>query len=333
MSPFVRNLFLLFGVASIAVMLLTFDVDYETLVANIGRAGLYFPAVLGVWVIVYAFNARAFQIIVNSGSHERHLSYRHAYKLTVSGFAFSYTTPFGFGGGPYRVMELSSYIGTCHAISSVALYSMMHILSHFCLWSFAALLFVILHTELMTPLLWALLGGFVVVVLAVFVGFAFFYRKGVIERLIVPLLYVPVLRRWSRKFYESHLDQIRQIDEGIALLHSMPRAFWASLAAEFVARLVNSLEYWFILLSLGVSLGLSDAIFILAFSSLMGNLLFFFPMQLGAREGGLLLILGLLHLSAPGMGVLTGLYTRVRETVWVLIGVALVKVGNKQLMR
>lgn len=80
-------------------MLCTFDVDYEQIVDNLGRAGLYLPAVIGVWVFVYAFNALAFQIIVNSGTHLKHLSYRHAYKLTVSGFAFSYTTPFGFGGG------------------------------------------------------------------------------------------------------------------------------------------------------------------------------------------------------------------------------------------
>lgn len=66
-------------------MLCTFDVDYEQIVDNLGRAGLYLPAVIGVWVFVYAFNAFAFQIIVNNGSHSKHLSFRHAYKLTVSG--------------------------------------------------------------------------------------------------------------------------------------------------------------------------------------------------------------------------------------------------------
>ena len=116
MKPLYRNLFLLFGVAAIIVMLFTFDVDYTQLYSHLLRAGLYLPAVIGVWIFVYAFNAWAFQIIVNSGTHSKHLSFRHAYKLTVSGFAFSYTTPFGFGGGPYRVMELSSYIGVPRAM-------------------------------------------------------------------------------------------------------------------------------------------------------------------------------------------------------------------------
>ena len=124
MKPLYRNLFLLFGIAAIIVMLCTFDVNYAELYRHLTRAGLYLPAVIGVWIFVYAFNAWAFQIIVNSGTHSKHLSYKHAYKLTVSGFAFSYTTPFGFGGGPYRVMELSSYIGVPRAMSSVVLYSM-----------------------------------------------------------------------------------------------------------------------------------------------------------------------------------------------------------------
>ena len=68
MKPLYRNLFLLFGVAAIIVMLCTFDVDYTQLYSHLLRAGLYLPAVIGVWIFVYAFNAWAFQIIVNSGT-------------------------------------------------------------------------------------------------------------------------------------------------------------------------------------------------------------------------------------------------------------------------
>ena len=125
MSSKLRNFFLLFGIAALIVMAFSFEDGYEQIRRNIVSAGLYLPAVIGVWVFVYALNALAFQIIVNHGTHDKHLSYRHSYKLTVSGFAFSYTTPFGFGGGPYRVMELAHYIGTPRAMSSVVLYSMM----------------------------------------------------------------------------------------------------------------------------------------------------------------------------------------------------------------
>lgn len=313
-------------------MLCTFDLDYTQLYKHLYRAGLYLPAVVGVWVFVYAFNAWAFQIIVNSGTHSKHLSYRHAYKLTVSGFAFSYTTPFGFGGGPYRVMELSSYIGVPRAMSSVVLYSMMHILSHICLWSSAAVLFAIVYTEKMTPFWWGLFVAFILLFLVVLFVFHLCYKKGVIVRLFQPLLYVPFAKRWARKFYEKHAEDMQKVDDNIAYLHSQPKAFYQSLLFEYVARVINALEYYFILLSLGVSLTFWDAILVLAFSSLIGNLLFFLPMQLGAREGGLSLIVKILGLSAPGIGVFTSLYTRVRELVWIFIGVSLVKVGNKRIM-
>ena len=52
--------------------------------------------------------------------------------------------------------------------------------------------------------------------------------------------------------------------------------------------------------------------------------------QLGAREGGLALAVDGLHLTGA-LGVYTGLITRIRELVWIAIGILLIKVGNKDL--
>lgn len=333
MKPLYRNLFLLFGIGAIVVMLCTLEFDGDYLLSHLGRAGLYFPAVIGVWVVVYAFNARAFQLIVNRVSEKKHLSFGHSYKLTVSGFAFSYTTPFGFGGAPYRVMELSAYIGVPGAMSSVVLYSLMHILSHFCLWFTACILFMSAYSEKMTPFLWGLFAVFMALFLLTLLVFNRFYKTGVIEQLFRPLLYVPFVRRWARGFYEKNKETMRKVDLHIAHLRAHPRAFWGSLLWEYVGRVVNSFEFYFILLSLGVGLTFLDALLVLAFSSLVGNLLFFFPLQLGAREGGLLLIVKILGLSGSGLGVVTSLYTRLREICWIFVGVSLVKIGNKRIMR
>ena len=66
MKPKYRNLFLAFGILAIGVMLATFDVDYAELVVRLKRAGIWLPAIVGIWVVVYFFNALAFQLIVNS---------------------------------------------------------------------------------------------------------------------------------------------------------------------------------------------------------------------------------------------------------------------------
>lgn len=310
------------------------EVDYARILDNLALAGLFFPAVIGVWVFVYALNAGAYQTIVNCVSESKlYIPYRKAYKITVSGFAFSYISPFGFAGGPYRAMELKPYIGLKKSMASVVLYSMMHILSHICFWVTGAILFAVFYFEKMTPWLWTIFSVFAFVIPCVLFVFYLCYKRGVIERLFRPLIHIPFLKRWARPFYDRHAEDMQTVDQAIALLHACPRAFYKSLAFEYLARIVNSFEFYFILLALGVDLTFYDAVLVLAFSSLVGNLLFFLPMQLGAREGGLMIIVGILGLSAGGIGVLSSLYSRLRELTWILIGVGLVKIGNKQLMR
>ena len=335
MKPLYRNLFLLFGLCAIAFMVYSFPEGWETIKRNPTNVLLYLPGVVGIWFFVYLCNAWAFQILVNTSDHDKHLSFAHAFKLTVSGFAFSYTTPFGSGGVPYRVMELSRYIGTPRAVSSVALYSMMHVFSHFFLWTTALLAFVIAHFDVMTAWLWTLFAIFLTVFVAAAVFFSYSYKHGIIARLFRLLFFVPLLRRPARRFYERHATAFDTIDANIRFLYEHPRQLWGSLAAEYLGRLLNSFEFYFILLAFGISgANFVDGLIILGFSSLMGNLLFFLPMQIGAREGSLAVIVPLLF---PGVGQAIGIYvsfyTRIREIFWIVVGVLLVKIGNKQLMR
>jgi len=57
-------------------------------------------------------------------------------------------------------------------------------------------------------------------------------------------------------------------------------------------------------------------------------------MRMGAREGGLAIIIKIL--GSPGglgLGVFSSFFTRIRELVWIFIGVGLVKIGNKKIMK
>jgi len=333
MRPLYRNLFLLFGIVSIIVMLYSFGVDFTDLREKLSHAGIYLLCAIGVWVIIYAFNAGAYYQIVNSGTHDKHLSYLHALKLTISGFAFSYTTPFGFGGAPYRVMELSGYIGTPKAMSATVLYSMMHILSHFFLWMTGIILFTVLHFSLLNGWLWTLCALFTAVFFVVLYFFYYGYKNGMIVRLYGILLHLPVIKRYAQRFYDKNASTMEQVDNNIAYLHSRPRAFYSALGMEYIGRLFNCFEFFFILRSLSVPIGFGDSLLVLAFSSLIGNLLFFFPMQLGAREGSLAMIVKILGFGSLSIGIFTSFYTRIRELFWIFIGVSLVKIGNKKIMK
>ncbi len=324
-----RNLFMAFGIIVIIIMLCTMNMDYTDIWHYVQKLGLYFPLILGLWLVVYLVNTLSWYIIINDEGKCQGLSFWRVYKLTVSGFALNYTTPCGLmGGEPYRIMELKPYTGVSKATSSVILYVMMHIFSHFWFWFLSIFLFIAFNkVSVSMGVLLAMIGAFCLL------GIYFFsrgYKTGMAQKGIRILTHIPYVKRWARRFAESKSETLQQIDSQIALLHRQhKRTFYSSLLLELGARVLQSVEIYLILKAFAADVSIVDSILILAFSSLFSNLIFFTPMQLGTREGGLALAVDGLHLTGA-LGVYTGLITRLRELVWIAIGIFLIKIGNKK---
>ena len=287
--------------------------EYDELLANLRRAGMWLPAVVGLWIIIYLFNTLSWYIIIRDGKKGTPIPFWKVYKLTVSGFALNYATPVGLmGGEPYRIMELTPYVGASKATSSVILYVMMHIFSHFCFWFFSIFLYLALRpVDIAMGTILAVVGA--VSLLAIYF-FMKGYKNGMAVRTLKLLQHIPFVKEWAKRFSENKREALERVDSQIAELHKQRRStFYASLSLEFMARTTD--------------VSFPACILIMAFTSLFANLFFFSPMQLGAREGGFALAVG--GLAIPGaFGVYTGLITRVRELIWIVIGVLLMKVGN-----
>lgn len=326
MKDKVRNIFWFFGIFAIVVMLCTFDMDYQELWQNLRKAGIWFPAVILLWLFIYLLNALSWYIIIRDGKHAP-VPFWKVYKLTVSGFALNYATPVGLmGGEPYRIMELTPYVGGSKATSSVILYVMMHIFSHFCFWMFSVLLYLVLEPlNLGMGIVLAVVG--VCCLLAIYF-FMKGYKNGMAVRTIRLLCHVPFAKKWANRFLVERKDALERVDAQIAELHRQRKTtFYASLGLEFLARIVGCVEVLFILNILTSNVSFLSCVLIMAFTSLFANLFFFSPMQLGAREGGFALATGGLAIPSA-FGIYTGLITRVRELIWIVIGVLLMKVGN-----
>lgn len=324
-----RNIFLAFGVIAVVVMLFTFDVSYEELWHNLKRAGFYLPLVLLLWLFIYLINTSSWYIIIRSGGAMNNLSFPRLYKFTVSGFALNYVTPVGLmGGEPYRIMELTPYVGVERATSSVILYVMMHIFSHFCFWMSSVVIYICFY-----PVGWGM--GIALTLITLFcLLLAMLFVKGYKHGMAVACIrignHIPFLRKRTMRFAEMHKEQLENIDSQIALLHQQRKStFYTALALEYVARMVGCLEVWLILNVLTTHVHFVDCLLIVAFSSLLANFLFFLPMQLGGREGGFALAVAGLSLSGA-YGVYAALITRVREMVWIVIGLFLMKIGNRK---
>ncbi|MCQ2220726.1 MAG: flippase-like domain-containing protein [Prevotella sp.] len=324
MSKRAQNFFLFFGLTVLAIMVA--QLDFDEVWKGISHAGYWFLAVVVLWAFLYIFNTSAWYIIIKSDDHSstHNLSFFHIYRLTVSGFALNYATPGGLmGGEPYRIMSISPIVGAERASSSVILYAMTHMFSHFWFWAISIVLFLV--TQVVTLELGILLALCTVFCI---LGLWFFmagYRKGLANRALNIARHIPFLKRWAEPFIVSHKEQLDTIDSQISALHKQnPRTFVTAVLLELTCRIVSSLEIYFILLVLMPEVSFIQCILILAFTSLFANLMFFIPLQLVGREGGFLMSTAAFGISTSA-GIFVALLVRLRELIWTAIGLALIK--------
>ena len=335
-----NNLFFIIGIAACVVMLLTFDVSFIELWGHLCRAGYWLVPILGVWIVIYAINAWSWFTIIKSkcGDEARRLSFWRVYRLTITGYALNYATPVGgLGGEPYRIMELSKDVSTQHATSSVILYAMMHFFAHFWFWFSSIFIYLALAAAGDLPInttIATTLGIVIVFCLIAFYIFSRGYRKGLVVKTIRWIGHIPGLKGWSTRFQERHGDALLNIDQQIASLHATDkRAFYKSLLLEYLSRVVQSSEVHFMLLLFGIDNGggfsgicitYLHSLLIVSFTTLFANLIGFLPMQLGVQEGGFVLSIAALGLSAA-LGIFVSIICRVREIIWIAIGLLLMR--------
>jgi uncharacterized protein (TIRG00374 family) len=326
-----QNIFFIIGLIVLVLMVtqLNFDEVYE----GVQRAGYWFLAVVALWAVLYIFNTAAWWLIINSQSapasdkQPSHVSFLWLYKITVSGFALNYATPGGLmGGEPYKIMSLSSKIGTERATSSVILHTMTHIFSHFWFWLISCVLFVM--TEPLNVLTSSIL---VMVTLFCLTAIWFFikgYKKGIARTVMTILSHIPFIKKWAQRMIERYSDNLTTIDHQIASLHNQNRrTFVLAVMLELSCRIVSALEIMFVLLVIMPEVNFVQCILILAFTSLIANMLFFIPLQLGGREGGFLMSVNGLGMTAS-TGIFVALIVRLRELIWTGIGLLMIKIES-----
>jgi uncharacterized membrane protein YbhN (UPF0104 family) len=322
-----NTIFFIIGLGTLAYMV--YKIGIPVIWANIEKTGYWFFPVIGSWLIIYFLNALALrEIIYEKKIPHTAVPMLPVLKLTISGYAINYITPFvALGGEPYRVMELRGRLGINKATSSVLLYTFMHMFSHIVFWMVSIGL-ILIFLKPGTEALIACVITFLVFYLMLYWVFKK-YKKGLLIVTFGVLAKIPFLKKRITAFTEKRLDNLNEIDQHIIELFSLRKGtFYAALFFEFAGRVVGCLEIYFIALALGSNVSVMDSIIISAGSSLFANLIFFSPMQLGAREGGFVLALRSIGI-AGGVGLFMSLVTRIREIVWIMIGLLLMRIKTK----
>jgi hypothetical protein len=312
-------IFFVFGLAML--LWLVYDFGLQNILDNLIKTGWWFIPVAGIWFFIYVLNAWAWAIILGNGHGS---AFRRILSLMISGFAINYMTPVvGFGGEPYKVINIKHKVGIHRASSSVILYNMMHILSHFYFWITAIILVAFFSNLTLTA--YILLGVTFVVMVVFIIVFYVWYSKGVVYTVLNFLAKVPFLKKSIHKLLQNN-TALNQIDDHIRDLYNNRRlAFYKILTIEYIARFIGCLEFYFILRAISFDISLVDAIYISAAYSLIANIFFFIPLQLGTREGSLYLVFNSLKFT-PAIGIFVSLVTRIREFFWIIIGLVLMRI-------
>ena len=314
-----RAQLLFFAAGAIALAVLIARADPRQLLIDVREAGWAVPGIVAVYGGVYVLNTIAWKLTMIEPPR---LPFGRAWAVNVAAFAINYLTPFAsIGGEPFKIVAASQWMGTRNGTASVLNYRLVHMQAHLLVFLTGVLLaFILLPAgTIATPIL--LLMAAVLLVLGALLLAV--HREGVIERLFDIAAKIPILRGFALRL-EPRRSALVEIDRQLIAFHkSSPARYYGALLAEYVARVFSMLEFYIIARGVGHPVTFGTAFLIGGFSSLVVNLFFFMPFNVGSKEGGLYVIFAALGLP-PRLGVAAAVISRIRELTWIAIGLLLV---------
>lgn len=317
---------LLFVVGSAVFAYLVARIGLDQLLADAVRTGWLFVPIFLLYGVVYLCNGWAWWLIM--ADEPSHPPFWRSYAIIVAGFSLNFVTPMvNVGGEPFKIAAVAPWLGLRRAAGAAVIYQMLHTLGM--LLSFltaVALGFVLLphNAATLASLAFALvvLGALVVLLLT---G----HRHGGLERLLDLLHRIPLLARLARRL-EPKRATLAEMDAQITdFYHRRPRRFVQALFLEYLSRSIFMLEYVLIAIGAGLSLTFAQAYVIGGLTSLVQNIIFVVPFEVGTKEGSLFLMFQMLGLD-PALGVYTAIVSRLRDLAWIGGGLGLVWLSGRR---
>jgi uncharacterized protein (TIRG00374 family) len=282
---------------------------------------MFVPIVL-LYALVYACSALAWRLTM--ATDPRRPSFWRTYAVIIAAGALNFLTPVvNAGGEPYRVAAMAPLLGRQRAAGSVILHRMLNAFAYVLVWFTAIVLaFALLPRDTPTAVL-MVLGAAGVVLLGVIALFMSVHRSGMLERILDWVQRVPVVRK-AAALLEPRRTMLIELDQQITdFYHRHPGRFVQAILLEYVSRCIFMLELVLILASVGYHITYFRAFAIGGLEAVAGNVLFFVPFELGAREGAYYVLFGLFGID-PQLGLYTSIVSRVRDFVWIAAGLLLI---------
>jgi hypothetical protein len=324
-APVSRRAQLMFFTAgAIALAILIIRANPRQLLADVREAGWAVPEIVAVYGVVYLLNTIAWKLTMIEPPR---VGFPRAWVINVSAFAINYVTPFAsIGGEPFKIVAASQWMGSRNATASVLNYRLVHMQAHLLVFlTGTGLAFFLLPSgTIATPVLIVM----TLILLLLTSLLLAIHREGVIERLFDIAIRIPILSRFAARL-EPRRGALVEVDRQLIAFHrASPFRYYAALATEYSARAFSMLEFFIIARALGHPVSFGSAFLIGGFSSLVVNVFFFMPFNVGSKEGGLYFIFAALGLPAR-LGVAAAVISRLRELTWIGTGLLLVLAARR----
>lgn len=317
---------LVFAVGAAVFAYLVSRIGLHEIAQDFRRAGWAIVPVVLLWVPIYLCWAAAWHLTMADAPSRP--SFGRALVITVSSFAMNAITPFAqVGGEPFRAGAVSQWMGAQRATGSVVTYYMLHALSNILLWLAGVAVAFIAFTPPAALVIPMILASAVMAGLIAWLFAA--HRGGVVAPLARLVGRIPGLGRLSRRL-DARAAWIEEVDRLITgFYHGSPGRFFLALGTDFLGRCLMMVEYWLIARGIGLEVSLLQAFVIGTFVTLVVNVLFFFPMEVGVKEGSLYALFHVVGLD-PSLGVFAAIFQRLRELAWIAVGLGLVWYAGRQ---
>ncbi len=311
--------FFAIGVLGVILLLAKTDLNSIDWTNILSTVYIWLPTLIALWALIYLLHSFAYAAIM--GKDSKKIPFFQLFKVVISGFAINHVTPVGMvGGEPYRIMELKPYIGTEKATAATLTFTVMHTFSHLIYWMTGAIVFLCLYFfsvgafPAIIAIILALLG------ILLCTMFSKSGKNGLALPALTLLSRIPLLGRPFQRLIENKLETLQNIDREMSAFRIRKRDFIVTTALEFITRMLEPVEFYIIFRLLNVDISYFACVVALACASLLGNLMFFVPMQVGSREAGLALALSWSGVASP-FGVTASLLARLREIFYIALGV------------
>lgn len=316
LKPPLRIFLALAGISLFAFLI--WRVGPGELLEGIRNIGWGFVPVFLLGGAAHLIKTRAWQFTLRE--EHRVLPFRRMFAIRLAGEGVSQVTFAGqVVGETTRALLMRPSVPMVAGISSVVLDRTMFTLTAM-LFSVAGVLFSVvafpLPGDIQRYAVWALVPISGVMALAVL---AVRFRWAFISGPMKLAARFGILKRWMT----SRVDSARGIEDLIyAFYSSAKKSFWASFCLNFAGHMVAMLEVFLILTLMGLEIPVASAFIIEALTKLINLGGALIPGNLGASEGGNMLILrGLGYAASDGFALAVA--RRIRGLAWTAVGLSL----------